>query len=375
VKVLRKTLLAGLVAAALAAAARPLEAQAPIRQQLAAARQHLVNLNADSAAALLEAILARSNVLGPERSWAFALMAVVRLGEQNRLGARLMFEQALRTNAQLPVDSLAALRDLDSEAEVVFREAQTIVQQTAPGAAGPARVPLSVGFRVAPETTLTGADGRLAVLPRPSRPARTVVTVAPVGAPAGSMLTNSDTLPAGATVPLVVDLRYSGGRPFENGRYTLTLTATDSSGTQASIPWTMVIQSQPPVVQPEPRRLAESDLRPETLQVRYRAPSTLLAGAGLGIAAVALPSVLGRTEVNKGLASDATAYVVAGSATVAGIIGFLNGRRAVYQPENARLNAERRARYEADVQRVRAANEEARRVPPIRVTMERSPTP
>jgi hypothetical protein len=357
----------------IACAARPAEAQVPVQQQLAAARQHIVNLKTDSAAQLLQSVLdMTSGASGSERSWAYALLAVVRLAEQNRNGARLMFEQSLRSDPRLSVDSLAILRDLDSEAEVVFQEARVVVQGAARGAAAPA-APFSIEYQVARDTTLSGPEDQLAITLLPARRARTVVTVRTAGE--SSVLWRSDTLPAGESRPILW-LPRSNGRPLPNNVYGFEVTGVDSVGTLATpVRWTMRLIALPPVAQPAPRELSASDQRPETLQVRHRSAATLLAGAGLGVVAAVLPTAFGRTEVNAGLAGDATAYVVAGSVAVAGIIGYLNGRRAVYQPENARLNAERRARYEADVRAGRAANEQARQRPPIRLQIERSAGP
>jgi hypothetical protein len=135
----------------------------------------------------------------------------------------------------------------------------------------------------------------------------------------------------------------------------------------------MRLTALPPVTQSAPRSLAESALLPETLQVRHRSMVTLLAGAGLGAAAAFIPTALGRAEVNKGLAGDGTVYVVAGSVTVAGLVGFLNGRRAEYSAANARHNDSLRSQYEERAQAANRANELARRQPPIRLVREGGP--
>jgi hypothetical protein len=100
---------------------------------------------------------------------------------------------------------------------------------------------------------------------------------------------------------------------------------------------------------------------------------TLLAGAGLGVATALIPTALGRAEVNKGLSGDGTVYVVAGSVTVAGLVGFLNGRRAEYSAANTRHNDSLRSQYEERVRAANRANELARRQPPIRLVREGSP--
>jgi hypothetical protein len=346
-----------------------LMAQDRVAPLLTAARQQLQALNADSASVLLERAVRIPGATPAQLVRAWVLLGAARLWRDNPVGAQDAFKLALRLDPTQRVDSLEFLH------ENLLREFNTARADVVPGAAGPGARPLDVRFRVAPETTLAGVDGRLAIMPRLNRPARAWVSVAAVGAPAGSEAARSQELAPGDTVPLLLDLRNPGGAPFEDGPYMFTMTAVDSQGVQQTAEFTMRLAKQPPVSSALPNPPRESELRPETLQVRQRSASTLIAGAGLGLAAAVLPAVLGRTEVNKGLASDATAYVVAGSAAVAGVIGYLNGRRAVFQPEAARANAERLRSYRAAVDSVNALNAEARRAPPIRVSLERSPTP
>lgn len=362
------------IAAGLACVAGRADAQeAAVRRQIDAAKKHIENLNADSAGPVLQAVLdVGSGASAGQRSWAYALLALVRLADQNRVGARLMFEQALRTDARLPVDSLSVLRDLESQAEVVFQEARVVVQGAARGGAAPAG-PFSIDFQVARDTTLRGPDERLAMTLLPARPARTVVTVRTAG-DVSVLWQRSDTLPAGASRPILWLPRGADGRPLPDGVYAFDVTGVDDAGIPATpVTWRMRLTALPPVTRPALRPLAESVFLPETLQVRHRSMVTLLAGAGLGAAAAFIPSALGRTEVNKGLSGDGTAYVVAGSVTVAGLVGFLNGRRGEYSVANARHNDSLRSQFEERVQAANQANELARRQPPIRLVREGSP--
>ncbi len=368
------------VAAAVACAAGTAHAQQmSVPQRLAAAKQQIIDLNADSAATLLRVVLGReSGASDAQRSWAYSLMALTRLAAGDQAAAQQMFRSALNMDPRLPQDSIRALSDLDAQAEAVYQQAYAWYQNIsgAPVAAAP-RDTLRVAFTVVTDTVFAGADALLPITPRPTHRARTVVTVAAVGDPAGSVLTGSDTLAPGAARPLLVNLRRSDGTALvQNGqRYRFTLAAVDSLGFPAQVQWVMRAEVQRPVLRQPPGDVPASELRPETLQVKQRSMPALLGGAGLGLAAALLPTALGQSSLNSGLAGDGTAYLVAGSLTVAGIAGYLNGRRAVYSAENARLNAQRLRLHEDSVQAIRRANELAQQRPPIRLVIERSPTP
>jgi hypothetical protein len=353
--------------------------QMSIPQRLAAAKQQIIDLNGDSAAALLQSVLAStSGASGSQRSWAYSLMALTRLAAQDQPAAQQMFRQALNQDPRLPGDSIRALLDLDSQADVVYQQALTWYRNISGGqiVAAP-RDTLRVAYTVAPDALLADAQAQLVVTPRPTHRARTVVTVAAVDAPVGSVLTGSDTLPPGSLDTLRVNFRRADGASYvQSGqRYRFTLTALDSLGFQAQAQWVMRAEIQRPIVRQLPPDLPESALRPETTQVKQRSMPALLGGAGLGVAAALLPTAFGQTQLNSGLAGDGTAYVVAGSLTIAGIVGFLNGRRAVFSPNNARFNADRIRLHEDSVQAVRRANELAQQRPPIRLVTDRSPNP
>jgi len=114
------------------------------------------------------------------------------------------------------------------------------------------------------------------------------------------------------------------------------------------------------------------ELRPETAQVRRRAPAGLVLGIGLGAAALALPQLIGRPEVNAGLSRDGTAVVAAGAATAAGFVGFIGGRRPVAVPENVSYNADLLRQRASRVAEVEVENARARELAPVRVRLERS---
>lgn len=370
---LRGLAVIGLVLSGLATMAAPAAAQAPA-ERLARAKQYLLDIQSDSAGVVLQTVLdTASGASAAERAWAYSLMALVRLEAADRSGALTMFRQALRADPQLPTDSVGVLRDLQSEAEGVLQEARRLMAPVEIAAGQPAapRVPLAVRFEAPAETTLAVSDGRLPIIPVPNRRARSVVTMARSDAP-GAILWRSDTLPAGTAAPVSWPVRGADGRLVAPGRYLFAATAVDSAGELARVEWTMLVERVATDTQQLPLPVRVEELRPETLQVRHRAPGGLLLGIGIGATALMVPQVLGRQELNTGRSPDATRIVVAGAGTLAGIIGFLGGRRAQYMPENARYNAELRQQRATQIAETVAGNVRAREQAPVRVRLERS---
>lgn len=364
-----------LAAAGIAGSSVVAEAQqVPVQRYLEQAKQHILNLNADSAAPLLLRVIdPSSGAGGSQRSWAFALLALVRLAEQNSDAAQQMFRQALGQDPRLPGDSIRALLDLDSQADVVYQQALTWWRNQQAGPIGVARDTFAIEFYVSPDTTLRRPSDSLAVTSMPARPARTVLTVRTVDPPA--VVFRSDTLAAAAASPLIKWLpRDAEGRPLRDGSYTLELTGVDQAGAPGRpASWTMQLRAVQADTQPFPRPLGESAFLPETTQVRSRSTATLLAGAGLGVAAALLPTAFGQSNLNSGLSGDGTAYLVAGGVAVAGVVGFLNGRREEFSPQAAAHNDSLRTRYSADSLRVATGNARARLQRPIQLVRPRSP--
>jgi hypothetical protein len=356
------------------ATAMPAAAQAPVRELLTSAKQYLLDLNSDSAGLVLQRVLdASSGASAAERSWAFSLMALVRLEATDRSGAQTMFRQALRADARLPTDSVGVLRELQSEAEGVLLETRRLfLADEAPvSLPGAQRAPLGVRFEVPAETTLVAEDGRLPIVPVPSRRARAVVTMALADAP-GAILWRSDTLAAGGTGPVFWSVRSGDGRVVAPGRYLFAVTAFDEVNEQARVEWVAVVERAVADTEAVPEPVRPEALRPETVQVRRRAPAGLLLGAGIGAAAMLLPQVIGRPELNTGLAGDGTAVMAAGAAAVAGIVGFTGGKRPVAVPENAMYNAGLYAQRAAQIAEIEAANARARELAPVYVRLERA---
>jgi len=221
------------------------------------------------------------------------------------------------------------------------------------------------------DTTLAVRDDRLPISPRPSRHATATVAVGPADAPA--VVLWSDTLRAGASGSLGWNLRDRSGDVVPAGRYALRVTAIDSAGeVSPTIERVLAVSRAVPDTQPLPPLLTQAAFEPETLRLKHASPVALLAGVGLGAAAALLPEALARGELNEGREKDRTQFVVAGSVTLAGIVGFLAGHRVQPMPEATRRNAELRQRDAANRQAIARTNAEAYANAPLRVRLEGS---
>lgn len=368
-----KRLLLALVLLALAALALPRAAQpqAAVGGLLSQARAQLEQFNPDSASALLERALAReAGATAPQQVRANVLYGIAQLSRGNATAARRAFRLALQLSPTERVDSLEFL-----EPENLLREfnAERQAVAPAPAPAAPAVViqRLTVQVEVPADTVLDPSDGRLPIVPRASRRAAAFVAVGPADAP--TVVAWSDTLRVGASGALGWDLRGRDGALVAPGRYALRVTAMDSSGeVSPTIERVLVVTRMEPDTQPLPLPLLAAAFEPETLRIKHASPTVLLLGAGLGAAAALLPDAAARSELNAGRTSDVTRLVIAGSVTVAGIVGFLAGQRVQPVPEAARRNAELRQRDTANRQSLAQANAAARAGAPVRVRLEAS---
>jgi hypothetical protein len=352
--------------------AQAVRAQGDVAAMIVAARAQLDQFNPDSASALLERALApNSGATNEQRVRAYVLYGIAQLSAKNASAARQAFRQALQLNPGERVDSLEFL-----EPENLLREFNAERLALAPGpAAAPAPavvapVPFTVQVALPADTTLAPAEGRLPILLAPSRAAKVTVTLASASTPSAPLW--ADTLQAGAAGALGWDLRNRDGALVPPGRYRISATAVDSAGHAApAVTRVIVISRAPADTQALPPPLARSALLPEFTSVSHRSASGLLLGAGLGAAAALLPSALGRPELNKGLASDGTAYLVAGSVAIAGVIAFVAGGQERHPlPENVRHNETLRQQDAANRAAIVEANARARENAPVRVRLE-----
>lgn len=358
----RRALLALFAATVLVPAA--LCAQGKVTQLLDEARSQIDDLDADSAFVLLQRALdARAGATEAERVRGFTLVGITELMRGNRPAARQAFEQVLRLDGALRIDSLA---DLQSDALVVFAEARAVV---VPVVAPAAAVVLTVSGDLPADTTVPVEGGRLRIETRPSYRARVVATIAPADAPTAVVW--SDTQTVGGVGTRAWNLRSRDGTLVSPGRYSLRVTATDSVGQLSQTIERVLVVSRVPVdTTPHPPLLTAAAFAPETVRLRLGSPAGLLAGAVFGAAVALLPTSVGRTELNTGLASDRTAYAVAGAVGLAGIVGFLGGHRIRALPENIQWNHELTERDAANRAHIAQANARAREAAPIRVRVE-----
>jgi hypothetical protein len=357
--------LVGLVLAlAVLAAARPprSDAQSPA-DLIAAARVQIDELNADSALVLLRRAL-DGQLTQEQRVYAFSLLGIALLNREDLVAGQQAFEQALRLDLALRIDSLA---ELDSDAMPVFNLARQAVGAIAPAvvAAGPALV---LGVTLPADTLVPPDDGRYAFFLAPSRRSRVFASVAPAETPERAVW--ADTLPPGATEPMTWSLRHSVAQLVPEGRYVLQAWAVDSSGDASPIAQRILEVSREPV--DTAAHPAPPESLPELQRLRGGSPAVLAAGLGLGAAAALLRNALGNGDVNSGLPSDPTGYVVAGVVSVASVVGFLKGHRVRQLPDNARLNVENRAQFERQLQATIAENARLMAARRFRVRVERA---
>lgn len=338
----------------------PLQAQSDAARLIAAGRQHIDDVQFEDALVKLDSAL-RAGTTPTERIRAFTLLAIARLGRGDRFGARLAFEQALRNDPTLRVDSLA---ELDANATVVLAETRLAmgIGETRTSEAPP----MSIALEVAADTTLAPDSPQLHLVMRPSRPGQ---IVASIEATATGATVWADTQLVASSLVRDWSLRGRDGAVL-TGEFRLRVFATDSLQQRAAdLERTIIVSRVAADTQPLPAPLGPTDLLPESERLSRGAPSVLAWGLTLGALAAFAPTMLGNGDLNSGLASDATAYAVAGGITIGSVIGYLKGSRIRALPDNAarnRLTVERDRQTRAGIERT---NETARAQAPVHVVV------
>jgi hypothetical protein len=354
----------GLVALVLVAAAlRPPAAQAQAERLIAGARARIEDLDWDSAATLLNDAL-RSAATPAERTRTFTLLAITQLSKGDRGGARAAFEQALRLDAALKVDSLA---ELQSDVRVVFGEVRAAMGiADAPRNEGAPR--LAVTVDLPPDTSVPATGGLLRIETRPTYRARVVTVVTPADQP--GLIVWSDTQLVGGIHTGTWNLRGREGTLVAPGRYSLRVTARDSAQ-QVSPTSELILAISREVgdTTPLPPALTAAAFAPESRTLAHASPSALAAGLAIAAAVVVAPSALANAGVQKGAAAG-SAYAVAGVVSAASIVGYLRGTRVQPLPENIAANARTRQQDAAERLRIAEANARQRQQAPVRVRVE-----
>lgn len=338
-------------------------AQTDAGKLVGAARAQLDNANPDSAAKLLERALepGRSATVA-EQTRAWLLYGIAQLMLERAPSARQAFRRALERDASLRVDSLDYLN------ENLLREFNAERAALAPAPVA-ATAPLAVVPDLPADTQVSAQDGRYRITTQPTHRSRVVATISPADAP--GQLVWGDTAVVSGVRTATWNLRARDGSVVAPNRYVLFVRATDSLGRASQIVERILVVSRVPVdTQPYPRALEPGDFRAETLHIRRGSPAGLAAGLALGAAAAVLPSALGATELNGGQGGDGTAYAVAGAVSLAGIVGFLAGRRTRVMADNIRFNLELRQRDVLSRQAIAQQNRRLHEGAAIRVLLE-----
>jgi hypothetical protein len=334
--------------------ALPRAARAQSAAMVEAARAQIEALNPDSAYALLQRALAQGDPATP-RARAFTLLGITELLRGNRTSAQFAFRQALRIEPSLRIDSLA---DLHSEALAVFGEQRAAV--------APDTRPFAVAVEVPPDTVV-GPGEYLRIDVRPTARARVIVQVVREGE-SSPLWADSQTVdvlaralwdltgPDSATVPL--------------GRYVVRVLASASGQMLPPVERVLELSRLPIDTTPWPASLDSSALEPETLRLRHAAPSRLALAGALGLAALALPSLLGSGEVN---GTSGRATLVAGAVSIAGLVGFLSGHHPLPLPDAIARNQQLRERRERQRAIVAAGNAALIGRAPMRVRSQAGP--
>lgn len=218
------------------------------------------------------------------------------------------------------------------------------------------------------DTTVRVTDSRLRIPLAPSRSAR--VTVAVTG-PAGVVREESQTVSGQAFYDW--NLRGRDGDLVPADRYTIRVTAVDSLLGEVAQPVERTVTLSRVVVDtvPMPAPPPASELLPDSERVRPGSAVSVLGGLVLAGAAVVLPTALGSSELKSRIgAADPAPFVVAGTAAVAGLVGYLSGTHQRLNRENVRRNEARQEQYRRDLDEARRTNQDRRANADIRITVE-----
>lgn len=317
---------------------------------LEVARAQLELIQPDTAATMLLQVLDARSASPQEQLRAWTLLGVAELMRGRQQAARFALRRALERDPQLRVDSLGYLH---SDLRRVFAsERENIRLDTEP--------PALIGLRAAVDTTLAPAAGRLQIEVAPRRRVRLTATITPNGR---NDPVWTDEQVVNGTGLFEWDLTASG-QPVAPGRYLLRVQAADPLGRLQPATRTVLI-TRMGVDTLETPELPESELLPDSVPVR---PATsIIAGAALGVGTLALASLIGNDELPGG--GGGGKYIVAGSVSIAAIVGFLNGRQKRYSPANAMYNDELIARHNARVMEINDENQRRLAAASLRVRL------
>lgn len=320
------------------------------------ARDQIDQLNPGRAYELLQRALGSADVTPAVRLRALTLTGVTELLRSNRLSARLAFEQALRLDAALRIDSLA---DLHSDARLVFAEARTLVAPALPQR-------FAVAVDLPADTIVSPGTGSLRIDYRPAARARVITTIAPAETPLA--LVWSDTQTVDNASRRLWDMRWRDSAFVPDGRYVLRVAASDvARGDSAHVQLYLVLERGVVDTAALPPSLDSAALLPESFRIARAPANRLLFGALLGAGAVLAPSLLGGGDLG---GSKGRAIAIGGVVTAAGVIGYFKGHRDRPLPDNIRQNAETRQRGATERALVQQSNARILNAAPVRIRVE-----
>ncbi len=323
---LRRLALATLVLAL--AGPRALPAQAPNPEDLLRrARQALQTNEIERGVELLRQALAAQATSGatPLRVETELELATASWALGRYDSATVHFQEAIR------LDPTARLGVEEHSSELV--RAFEVARRTTP----------AVGLRLPSDTTLFAVRDSLAVTITLTQPGVVRLRLSGLGPEGRDVVLRSDSLASTAVVRIPV--RDSGGRALPPGRYRL---AAEYSG--RGVPLPLVQTQQLDVTQQGADTLdwepppADSLLRPE-----YRKGAgpraSIWRGLAFGVAAAAIPVVIGSSALSDGV--EGQAVVVGVAIGAAGVAGYYLGRPKIAIDENVVFNQTLRSAWES----------------------------
>jgi hypothetical protein len=199
------------------------------------------------------------------------------------------------------------------------------------------RLTFGLGVRPVPFDTIDPRTERVHFTVMSTHPAALLVEVRAAGAPAGVMLFRGEN-------DGLRELQWDGvmpnGRLARTGRYELLLIGTSRVTQRADSTrlYFSLQQNHPPLEDTLPA-LGPRDLLPEQ-HAPSAARAKLFTGLGVGAAALVISQVLANSELQGG--GGKLAAGVAVTASAAGVVAFVHGRRHREIPANVTANAQRR---------------------------------
>jgi hypothetical protein len=350
----------------------PAAAQTAAARLIEQARVQLDGLNGDSARVLLAAGLDRSPTPA-ERLRGFTLLGFAQLLRKDLISATRAFDQALRLDPTLRVDSLAV--DLGSEAPPLVEQRRPIIVAAINAAREleASRPPVQLLVGLSTDTTLAGDDVRLPINVVLSARARVISSIVAADAPDRAIW--ADTQMTLQRQVAFWPLRRADGTVLPAGRYLLRVHAVDSTDRATPVEQRALRVARIAVdTQVPPPALTAAAFVPETVQVGHKKFGLLASGGSLAALIAVAPAFLGNPSLNAGLSGDPTAYAVSGGVALASVVGFIKGRpKTQLSLPNVQRNQQLREDDRRRREGIAAANAAARLKAPIRVTVERSP--